>query len=104
MARYYKNPDNPQMTFDNVVMAIRDPSAEQLPERQRFPRSVSDVELAEYTQFLYLSAMNDKFRQHPKRRKMEVRCENRGEAEYLRQVINRQCADPTNRFDVTYYS
>ncbi len=104
MARYYKNPDHPRLTFDNVVVAVRDLGAERLPEEQRYPYAVSDVYLCEYIQGLYLAAMNDKFKQHPKRKKMELRCENRNEAEYLRQVLNHQCADPTNRFEVTYYS
>ena len=107
MTRYYVNPDpdrNSGMTQGNVVFAKRDYDIESLPERQRWPRAVTENELCNYVEGMYLSAMHDKFRQHPERKKMEVRCENKAEAEYLRQLINRRCADPTNRFEVIYYS
>jgi len=102
MTQCYRNPDNPEMTHGNVVMAIRDHDAEKLPERQRWPRAVTEDELCGYVEGIYLGAMHDRFKEHPERKKMEVRCENKREAEYLRQLINRRCADPTNRFEVAY--
>lgn len=102
MEHCYKNPDNPQMTHGNIVWAVRDHDAEQLPERQRWPQAVTEGELCNYVEGMYLGAMHDGFKQHPERKKMEVRCESKAEADYLRQLINRRCADPTNRFEVTY--
>jgi hypothetical protein len=102
MTRYYENPTDGERTRGNVVLAIRDTGAERLPERERYLRAVSDYELCNYVEGLYLEAHIDHIREHPERRKMEVRCLNRDEAEYLRALINERCGDPKHRFVVTY--
>lgn len=104
MERNYKNPDTPALTSGNVVIAVRDYSAEQLPEHQRHPRAVTDYELCNYVEGLYLGWVTSEDFKRRGGQKVEVRCENKNEAEYLRALINKRCADPTGRFEVTYYS
>jgi len=107
MARYYRNPDpdrNPELTQGNVVIALRDYDAESLPERQRFPRAVSDVELCCYVEFLYLCGKHDNFKKYPEYKKgIEIRCENRGEAEYLDRLMWERYTTVI-RYTVTYHS
>ena len=103
MRRYYRNPDNSELTQGNVVMAVRDRDAEALPERERWPRACSDSAVCNYIEYLYLAALGDKFKNHPERKKMELRCESKDEAEHLIRVMDVICADPSHRYKVTYF-
>jgi hypothetical protein len=86
MERYYKNPES--LSRGNIVVAIRDHDAEALPKSQRWPRVVSDVELCNYVEGLYLSGKHDNFKKHPEYKNgIEIRCENTSEAEHLNQLM-----------------
>ena len=92
MTRCYVNPDpnyNPSLTQGNVAFACRDFEAERLPERQRFPRAVSDVELCNYVEYLFIPCgRSDSFKTHPEYKKgIEIRCQNREEAEHLDRLM-----------------
>jgi hypothetical protein len=80
MHRYYKRPES-DSTF---VLAVRDRKAESLPEAQRTPRAVSDVELCSQVEELFLTAKRDQFKTHPElKHGAEIRCENQDEADHL---------------------
>ena len=103
MTRYYRNPDNLELTQGNVVIAVRDRGAEELRESLRFPRAVTEGELCAYIEGIYLGAKQDRFKTNPELRNgIELRCENRAEAEYLSQVVERQLQGVTP-VKITYY-
>jgi hypothetical protein len=88
MNHCYKNPDpnhNPTLTQGNVVFTIRDFEAEGLAGRPPWTRAVSDIRFCGYIEYLFiLCGRHDNFKKHPEYQQgIEIRCKNRGEAEYL---------------------
>lgn len=101
MTRYYRLPS----IQDDTVLAARDHVAEAHPEFDAWGkyRAVDAYELCAWIEGEYLSAKEDHFRSRPELKKgIELRCENRAEAEYLSEFVDRQLQGVTP-VRVTYY-
>jgi hypothetical protein len=88
MEHYYKEP----FLEGNVVVAIRDREVESWSESQRYHSNVfGEDSLCAFIEGAYLPAKRDGFRKNPELKNgIELRCENRIEAEYLSRVVARQ--------------
>jgi hypothetical protein len=107
MTRCYVNPDpdyNPSLTQGNAVLAIRDFEAESMPEHRIWPRAVTEGEFCGYIEYLFIACGRaDKFKSHPEYKNgIEIRCQSRGEAEYLDRLLWERYTTVV-KYNVTYY-
>jgi hypothetical protein len=98
MDRYYKRSE----LRANVLRLWRDYEAEALAETSPCLNGDCDAEIADYVLGLYLYAQQDSFCKHPELRQgIELRCNNRDDAEYMAQVMQ-QFTQDTIPYKVTW--